>query len=325
MKALFCKNGELSLDDIPVPVRKNGEILIRVHHAGICSTDLEILKGYVPGFNGVLGHEFFGFIEEADDAALIGKRATAEINFGCGDCGFCKIGLGRHCPDRTVLGIINRQGAFAEYLSVPAENVIQIPSTLSDSSAVLIEPLAAALEIFEQVSITEEHKVLLIGDGRLAQLIALAFSCKEYSLTAVGRHSEKLDLMAARGTTTCASDIFTPSPFDIVIEASGSPSGFQLGLLCVKPRGTMVLKSTHAAGFQFNPAPLVVNEITVVGSRCGRFEEAVRFLINFHPDLSYMISAKYPFSQAPWAFARAKQKNALKVILEMDSRSPQFT
>lgn len=323
MKALFCENRRLSHRDIEKPVRKKGEVLIRVHRVGICSTDLEILKGYVPGFNGVLGHEFFGFIEEADDHALLGKRATAEINCACGSCSFCKNGLGRHCPDRTVLGIINRQGAFAEYVAVPAENLVLIPDQIPDGAAVLIEPLAAALEIFEQVPVSEEHNVLLIGDGRLAQMIAAVFSCKECPLTVVGKHVEKLKFMDALGASTFLLERFSPAParFDIVIEASGAASGFDLGLACVKPRGTLVLKSTFADGFPFNPAPIVVNEITIVGSRCGRFDEALRFLINHHPDLSYMISAAYPFSQALQAFARVQEKNTLKVVMEMDIAS----
>jgi threonine dehydrogenase-like Zn-dependent dehydrogenase len=318
MKALFCRNGTLSIEDCPKPVRQKGETLIRVGRAGICSTDIEIVKGYIPGFCGIPGHEFYGYIEEADDAALKGKRATAEINCACAKCDWCKKGLQRHCPHRTVLGIAKRNGAFAEFIAVPHQNVTVIPDEIPEPSAVLIEPLAAALEIFEQIPVNKEHQVLLVGDGRLAQLIGCVFCANGILLTAVGKHAAKLGLLAERGVKTFLLDKFTPSPFDMVIEASGSPAGFDLALACVRPRGTIVLKSTYVENLRFNPSPIVVNEITLIGSRCGRFSEAIRFLKKFKPDLSFMISARYPFSQALRAFEKVKEKEALKVVLEMD-------
>jgi len=318
MQALFCKNGKLSIEGCPMPVRQKGEALIRVHRAGICTTDIEIVKGYVPGFSGIPGHEFYGYVEEAEDAALLGKRATAEINCACGKCGYCRSGLPRHCPHRTVLGITEKNGSFAEYITVPQENVVVIPDEIPETSALLIEPLAAALEILEQVPVKPGQSVLLVGDGRLGQLIGCVFLANGLPLSAVGKHAAKLGRLKQRGARTYRLNKFAASPFDIVIEASGSPSGFDLALACVKPRGTVVLKSTYAGGFQFNPSPVVVNELSVIGSRCGRFSEAVKFLKKFKPDLSYMISARYPFSQALRAFEEVKENNVLKVVLEME-------
>jgi threonine dehydrogenase-like Zn-dependent dehydrogenase len=318
MKALTCTNGILTLQDCKKPVRQAGEVLIRVSCAGICSTDLEIVKGYVPGFSGIPGHEFFGHVEEADDASLIGKRVTAEINCACGSCDCCRSGLRRHCPHRTVLGITKRDGAFAEHIAVPQENVVIIPDDIPEPSAILIEPLAAAIEILEQLPVSPDQSVLLVGDGRLAQLIGCAFLANGIPLTVVGKHGVKLAHLGQHGARTILLDKFTRSPFDIVVEASGKTAGFELALACVKPRGTIVLKSTYAGGFQFNPSSVVVNEITLVGSRCGRFSEALRFLRKYKPALSYMISASYPFSQSLRAFEKSKEKDALKVILEME-------
>jgi threonine dehydrogenase-like Zn-dependent dehydrogenase len=318
MKALLWENGKLSLRECDKPVRRAEEVLIRVSRAGICSTDIEIVKGYVPGFSGILGHEFLGYTEEAGDASLIGKRVTAEINCACGRCEYCRKGLRRHCPDRTVIGISGRDGAFADYIAVPQENVVAVPDEIPESSAVLIEPLAAALEILEQVRIGPDRSVLLIGDGRLAQLIGRVFLAHRLRLSVVGKHAAKLGLLKERGAVTSSLETFTPSPFDIVIEASGSPTGFGLALACVKPRGVIVLKSTYAGAFPLNLSPAVVNEVTLIGSRCGRFSEALRFLRKFRPDLSPLITARYPFDKAREAFARAKGKKALKTVLEME-------
>jgi threonine dehydrogenase-like Zn-dependent dehydrogenase len=318
MKSLICANGTLTLQECEKPKRVKNEVLIKVDCAGICATDLEIVKGYVPGFAGIPGHEFVGHVVEADDAALIGLRVTAEINCACGECDYCTKGMQRHCPNRTVLGIVNRNGAFAEYLSVPRENVVIIPEDIPETPAILIEPLAAALEILEQISIGKEQSVLLVGDGRLAQLTGRVLLARDVMLTVAGKHQAKLDLLKRHGARTFLLGDFNPSPFDIVIEASGKPAGFELALSCVKPRGTIVLKSTYAGGFQFNPSTVVVNEITLVGSRCGKFSEAINFIQKHKPDLSYMISARYPFSQAIEAFEKAKETGALKVVLEME-------
>ncbi|MBF0327988.1 MAG: alcohol dehydrogenase catalytic domain-containing protein [Nitrospirae bacterium] len=310
-------DGRLHVKDIEKPVRQKGEALVKVSIAGICNTDHEITRGYIPDFNGILGHEFLGVVEDADDKGLIGKRVAGEINLACGACEFCKNDLGRHCPSRSVLGIINKDGAFAEYLTLPAANIFVIPDCISDAQAVFIEPLAAALEIFEQVRIVQEHKVLLIGDGKLALLIALVLKTTGCRLTMLGKHREKLSFAAAYGIDTAMVEGFTKSQYDIVIEASGKPSGFMAALDCVNPRGTIVLKSTYAEPFLFNPFQIVVNEITVVGSRCGRFEDAIRFLQSHPMPLDKLISAEFDLEDAEEAFVFSARPDVFKVLLKI--------
>ena len=316
MKALYF-DGTLRLADAPVAVRKKGEVLIRVTTAGICNTDLEILAGYMPGFKGILGHEFVGVVEESDDKSLIGKRATAEINCGCGECGYCQSGMERHCPKRTVIGIQGRDGAFAESICVPSRNVVMIPDSVPDTSAIFIEPLAAALEIREQVSL-ENKKVLLIGDGKLGLLIAHVLATVSCKAMAVGRHVEKLEMMERLGISAVLSSDLKHEQFDVVIEASGNPDAFSTAIECVKPRGTLVLKSTYARNLSFNPAPIVVNEITVVGSRCGRFSDALRFLETYKPDFSPMISKEFTIEKGLEAIEYSKKPGTLKVLLTVD-------
>jgi threonine dehydrogenase-like Zn-dependent dehydrogenase len=316
MKAVFF-DGQLHVDDMPMPWPGPGEALIKVVSAGICNTDLEITRGYVPGFRGIPGHEFIGLVEAADDKALIGRRATAEINCACGACEFCKQGLGRHCVNRSVLGIVNRSGAFAEYVAVPRENVVEIPPEIADDDALFIEPLAAALEILDQVALSPEKSVLLLGDGKLALLIALAVQSCGCSLLVVGKHREKLRFFENLGITTVILNDFKKSSYDVVVEASGNPSAFSLGLECVKPRGVFVLKSTYATDFPFNPALVVVNEITLVGSRCGVFSKAIEFMLSRTPPLHEFISAEFPINQALKAFEYSQRPDALKVVLRM--------
>lgn len=317
MKALIFSD-HLYLDNRTQPVPGPKEVLIKVTQAGICNTDIEITRGYIPGFNGIPGHEFIGYVEDAADTGLIGKRVTGEINCACGICEFCKKGLERHCPNRTVLGIVNKDGAFAEYLTLPVENVVEIPAGISDEQALFIEPLAAALEILNQVSITNEHRVLLLGDGKLALLIAMVMQKQTSNLLVAGKHASKLQLIKDMGIDTVILNEFTPSLFDIVIEASGNASAFELGLSCVKPRGTFVLKSTYAQGFTFNPAGVVVNEITLVGSRCGIFQQSIDFIVRYNPPLHKLISATYPLEKAVEAFDYAQTPGTLKVILSME-------
>jgi threonine dehydrogenase-like Zn-dependent dehydrogenase len=316
MKALVF-DGSLRYTDIPVPARKSGEVLIRVAKAGICNTDHEIAQGYMAGFKGVLGHEFLGTVAQADDAdaALVGKRVSAEINFGCGACNYCHSGLSRHCPSRTVLGIFDRDGAFAEYVCVPAENVVQIPTSIPDSSAIFIEPLSAALEIRQQVSL-EKKSVLLIGDGKLGLLIAHVLVRSNCDFLVAGRHSENLSLLAKLGIRTVLAQELAHEKFDVVIEATGNPAAFPLALGMVKPRGTLVLKSTYAGDVSFNPSPLVVDEITLIGSRCGRFEHALEFMHAYSPDFSALISRTFTSGDSLAAFAYSKLPKVLKVIIE---------
>lgn len=314
MKAVWF-DGTLTVRDVPVPTRRPGEVLIRVARAGICNTDHEILKGYVPGFSGVLGHEFFGYVQETDDPALAGKRVTAEINCSCGTCDYCAAGMGRHCPARTVLGIAGRDGVFAEYVSVPRTNVIEIPSDIPDTEAVFVEPLAAACEILEQVRIEKGLRVLVLGDGKLGQMIARVLQPAGCDLTVVGKHGDKLRLLDSIGIRTQLLGNFREQPFDVVIEATGSPPALSAAIRCTRPRGTLVLKSTCARPFAFNPAPVVVNEITIVGSRCGRFRAALDFLARHRPSLGPLVAAEFSLADAVNAFEFSGRKGAMKVVL----------
>lgn len=318
MKAVTYEGNLLSVKDVPLPARFPDETLIRVSNAGICNTDLEITRGYMKGLKGTLGHEFFGTIADASLSVSSVKRVTAEINCGCGMCALCKSGDERHCASRTVLGIVGRDGAFAEYISVPTRNIHQIPDSISDSNALFIEPLAAALEILEQVQITPDQRVLIIGDGKLAQLIAHVIASTGCELFVAGKHPEKLDYFGNLPLSTIlANKLDRVGMFDIVVEASGSPDGFSAAVSKVRPRGTIVLKSTYAQPLTWNPAPLVINEITLLGSRCGRFEPAIRFLTERKPDFSYLIEQHYPIGDAIAAFEHAGKKGAMKIILDM--------
>jgi len=291
-----------------------GECLIRVAKAGICNTDLEIMAGYM-GFSGTLGHEFVGTVEDGPDAWR-GKRVVGEINVGCGRCGYCRQGLERHCPDRTTLGILGRDGAMAETLSLPAGNLFEVPETVSDAQAVLVEPLAAACEILEQAHLGPDKRICLIGDGKLGILIGRVLRLTGAPLTVVGRHPEKMALLPD-AERILEKDFLPAREFDVVVEASGKPDGWRTALRVVRPRGTVILKSTYAGGFDFNPAPLVIDEINVLGSRCGRFGPALRLLASHLVEVGDMITAEFPFREAPSAFAEAAKKHSLKVVLNM--------
>ncbi|MCA1962182.1 MAG: alcohol dehydrogenase catalytic domain-containing protein [Desulfomonile sp.] len=317
MKALIF-DGTLQLTEIPKPDPPPGEALVLVTTAGICNTDVEITRGYM-NFRGVPGHEFVGKVEAADDSELVGARVVGEINAGCDQCSWCAQGMERHCPNRTVLGIAGRDGAFAEYLGLPVKNLVKVPHSLSDEKAVFTEPLAAAMEILEQVKIEPSHRVLVLGDGKLGQLVAMVLRLTGCDLVLVGKHRDKLELFARGGGSVLLLDELTASKerFDIVVEASGSPSGWNLAVSRVKPRGILVLKSTYHGALSFNPAPLVINEITVVGSRCGRFGPALRVLEAGLVDPTVLIAAVFPFDQAEEAFRRSQERGALKVLLKM--------
>ena len=302
VKALTLAGDVLSLrTEYPTPEPQDGEALVRVRLAGICNTDLEIVRGYM-AYQGVPGHEFVGEVD--------GRRVVGEINAACGLCDFCQAGLGRHCPNRTVLGILGRDGAFAEYLTLPSRNLHPIPDSLEDEAAVFAEPTAAAFEVLEQVPLEREQTVALLGDGKLALLIAqvLRGRCR---LRVFGKHPEKLRLLRDVETS-----IDPPrGQFDIVVAATGSEQGFQQALELVRPRGTLVLKSTVAAHPSLNLAPVVINEITVVGSRCGLFAPAIEALASGAVDPRPMISATYTLDDALAAFHRAEQPGVLKVLV----------
>jgi threonine dehydrogenase-like Zn-dependent dehydrogenase len=317
MKALYF-DGTLQLKEIPKPTPVADEALIKVLMAGICNTDVEITRGYM-GFKGVPGHEFVGVVEKAPRQDLVGKRVVGEINAGCGKCSWCDRGLERHCPDRTVLGILGRNGALAEYITLPVNNLVPVPDELSDEMAVFTEPLAAALEILEQVKIEPAWNVLIIGDGKLGLLVGMVLRLTGASVVLVGKHSDKLDIYARLGGAVTHLDdlLSTTQHFDVVIEASGNPSGWNLAVGRVKPRGVIVLKSTYAEGFDFNPAPLVIDEITLVGSRCGQFSPALRLMRRGLVDPSPLLTDILPFDKAEEAFERAKRSENLKVVLRM--------
>lgn len=320
VKALRLEPDLKLVMDAAVP-RRPDEALVQVIAAGICNTDLEIVKGYA-AFRGTLGHEFVGRVAESPDPAIIGKRVVGEINAGCGLCELCQSGDSRHCAERTVLGIKNRDGAFAEFLSLPVRNLIKVPDEISDDAAVFAEPLAAACNILEQVSIEAASNVAVVGDGKLAQLITFVISRTGCHLTIIGKHNEKLRLASRFGATSTlrASDLQGSSyeaRFDVVIEATGSPSGFEAGLKLVKPRGTLVLKSTHHGSSLLDTSLIVVNEIRVVGSRCGRMRHAIDFLARHQVDLSDLVSERLPLEKGLRAFDVAAASDSMKVILQI--------
>ncbi len=312
-------NGTLQVEKVPVPRPKRGEALIKVDKAGICNTDFEIIKGYIPGFNGVLGHEFIGTVVESDEPQMMGKRVTAEINCSCGECEFCKKGLSRHCSLRTVIGIINRNGAFAEYIVVPETNIFVIPDQIPDSDAIFIEPLAAALEIIDQVKIPEDAEILILGDGKLGLLISFVMKCSGYSTTMVGKHREKLSFAEKVGVSVIPLEEFKNGTYDLVIEATGNSDALEMAIENTKPRGIVVLKSTYAGDISFNPSKVVVDEISIVGSRCGRFEAAINFLSNFNNrlPLSQLINQTFSLDQATEAFEYAQNPEILKTIINV--------
>jgi alcohol dehydrogenase len=317
MKALVF-DGTASVRDIPVPNPLPGEALVRVRLAGICKTDIEITRGYME-FRGVLGHEFVGTVAACPDKELVGTRVVGEINAGCGDCSYCAAGLERHCPHRTVLGILGRDGAMAEYLTLPVTNLVPIPSGVSDQNAVFTEPLAAALEILEQVKIVPASRVAIIGDGKLGLLISMVLRLTGCDPLLVGKHPEKLSLFERLDGSVAMLDSFVnmDERFDVVVEASGNPSGWDLAVERLKPRGTLVLKSTYHGALKFNPAALVIKEITVVGSRCGRFAPALKLMELGLVDPSPLISAVFSLSDAEAALKRSQDHDVFKVLLEV--------
>jgi len=313
----MCFDGEVVMrTDYPKPRCAHGEVLVEVSKAGICSTDLEVVKGYM-GFSGVMGHEFVG---KAVGGSRLwgGKRVVAEINCICGKCDMCKSGLANHCRNRTVLGIDGRDGCFAEYVAVPARNCHEVPEAVSDSEAVFIEPLAAAFQLTRQVKPAQSDRVVVLGDGRLAQLVVRVLRLRLRRTLMVGRHPAKLEAAEKQGVQTVLEGDFVPAKAaDVVVDATGSASGFELAMRTVRPRGTIVLKSTFAAAGGLNLAPLVIDEITVVGSRCGPFPEAIAALARREVDVAALISAEFPLADGPAALAAAGNGNNIKVLLDV--------
>src|SRR5437870_6317098 len=295
MKALRYENQKLFVADMPKP-HSNGEAVVRVTLSGICNTDLEIARGYA-GFQGTIGHEFVGVIESLPDVGALvpGQRVVGEINAGCGVCDLCRAGDPRHCPQRTVLGIVGRDGAHAEFLKLPQANLLAVPDEISDERAVFTEPLAAACGILERAAITENTRVAIVGDGKLGLLCAQVLRTTGAPVTLVGKHQSKLQIAARRGIETITLDkaSIRKREFDVAVEASGSPTGFDLALDLLHPRGVLVLKSTFHSATEMNAARIVVDEISVVGSRCGRFAPALQLLRSGKIDLENLISDEF--------------------------------
>ena len=303
--------------DYPIPELKPGWASIKVRVAGICKTDMEIIKGYM-GFKGILGHEFVGVVDRCEDVSWIGKRVVGEINAACSQCTWCDAGLGRHCPDRTTMGIVNLDGCMAEFCILPLVNLFVVPSEISNERAVLTEPLSAACEIIEQIPIQSKDRVVILGDGRLGILCAWVLSTVSDDVTIVGHHPEKLCMAQWRNIKTTLSEDGIEPGADIVVEATGSGQGIVKAMALCRPRGTIVLKSTVAIQGDVNLAPIVINEQTIIGSRCGRFTEGLKIMQEF-PDmpLERLITDRYRLNKVADAFRRAKQSDALKVLLDI--------
>lgn len=323
MRALVLDDAGVTLwPDYPapgLPDLPDGEALVRVCRAGVCNTDLELVKGYT-GFRGVLGHEFVGVVERCpSDPHWVGRRVVGEINVTCGLCATCRAGRATHCPARTTLGIHGRDGAFADYLTLPAKNLHTVPNAVSDDQAVFVEPLAAALAISDQIHLRPTERVVLLGDGKLGQMIAQVLALTGCDLTVVGRHQEKLNLLTARGIDTCLADEPAHTAeimADVVVEATGTPAGLATARRMVRPRGKLVLKSTYHGLLEVDLSKIVVDEVQLVGSRCGPFKPALRLLAQGLVDVEPLIQARYPLEQGVLALEKAASKGSLKVLIE---------
>jgi threonine dehydrogenase-like Zn-dependent dehydrogenase len=318
MKAIVFDGSLNYREDYPMPGPGPGEALIRVLMAGICNTDVEITKGYM-GFKGVPGHEFVGIVEELNGPQrhLLGQRVVGEINCSCRSCDYCRKGLKTHCATRTTLGIAGRDGVFAEYVILPQENLWVVPTILPDEGAVLIEPLAAAFEILEQIHVKPTDRVLVLGDGKLGLLCSFVLNLYGVEVHLSGRHGPKLHIAAAQGMGTIEADDLLPAKdYDLVVEATGSPEGLELALQCVRPRGTIAMKSTMASGKEMNLSSLVVDEVSLVGSRCGSFGPALRTMAKGLIPIKPLITAIYKPDQCAAAFARAQDGDALKILFD---------
>jgi threonine dehydrogenase-like Zn-dependent dehydrogenase len=313
--ALRVENKTLSVGEIAKPHNAD-EALVRVLLSGICNTDLEIARGYA-GFNGTIGHEFVGIVEDSTEADIIGRRVVGEINAGCGKCELCRSEDPRHCASRTVLGIVGRDGAHAEFLQLPAVNLIPLPDNIPDEQAVFTEPLAAACGILERVEIKENDRVAVIGDGKLGLLCAQVVALTGAATVLVGKHAAKLRIAERRGieTSTPTEATKRKREFDLVVEASGAAQGFQLALNLLRPKGKLVLKSTFHGATEMDASRIVVDEISIVGSRCGRFEPAIDLLQKQAVDVASLISEEYSLVDGLHAMDRAHAQGVLKVLL----------
>ena len=318
MLALVLDDPPRVVTDCPPPERPAGEALVRVRVAGVCDTDLQLARGYM-GFRGVPGHEFVGEVVAADGPRWVGKRVVADINAGCGVCPECASRGSHHCPSRTVLGIVGRSGAFAEFVTVPERCLVEVPAALPDDRAVFAEPLAAALHVLDEVAgVAEPPRAIVLGDGKLGLLIALALASEGVQTTLVGHHAHKLARAASAGVETFLEDELPPSRAGaaLVVEATGTEAGLAAALRLVAPRGTVVLKTTVAAKLTVDLAPVVIHEVRIVGSRCGDMRRAVDALLSGKVDPRSLIEARYPLARAVEAFAHAGRRGALKVLID---------
>jgi threonine dehydrogenase-like Zn-dependent dehydrogenase len=327
MNALWLENNQISLRDVPQP-RKPNEALIKIRKAGVCSTDLELVKGYYP-YTGILGHEFVGEVialtsdpypkghtsPNGRGEIKVGDRVVGEINVVCNQCEQCLNGRSTHCEGRTVLGIVNRDGTFAEYTTLPLSNLHPVPASVPDEMAVFTEPLAAALEIQQQIQVKPIDRVLLVGAGRLGQLIAQTLALTGCDLRVVARHKHQQELLKKRQIRIISEEEIQPRRWDIVVEASGSPGGFSVARRAIRPRGTLVLKSTYKGDMSVNFSSMVVDEINIIGSRCGPFAPALRLMESKQVDPTVLIDSEFTLGDTLKAFEHAAETGVLKVLV----------
>lgn len=319
MRALYLDKTLTLRDDYAEPVPPPGEALVRVRLAGVCNTDLELVRGYM-SFRGVVGHEFVGVVERADSAPeWVGRRVVGEINAACGRCETCRANRPTHCPHRTTLGIAGRDGAFADLLCLPVANLHAAPDSVPDEAAVFVEPLAAACEITDAVHIRPTDRVAVLGDGKLGLLCAQVLQLTGCDLGVVGHHPGSLEILSRRSIRTCLDpeELLVEGLFDVVVEATGTPEGFATVRKLVRPRGTVVLKSTYHGAVEANLTMVVVDEVTLAGSRCGPFEPALRLLDQRLVQVTPLIQARYRLEEGLTAFERAGQRGTLKVLIEI--------
>jgi len=311
--------------DYPKPEARSGEALVKVSMAGICATDTEIIKGYM-GFTGVPGHEFSGVVAECEDSSYTGRRVVGEINIGCDSCSLCAQGKRNHCPNRSVLGILAKDGAFADYLTLPTKNLHLLPDSITDEEAVFVEPLAAAFEITKQVGIDRSTSVCVIGDGKLGLLVAQVINLDAGRLVVAGRHAYKLKILSERGIATTLNANELKRDFDVTVDCTGSQSGIEAATRLTRPAGTIVLKTTVAERSNLAPGWLnsvVIDELTVVGSRCGPFAPAIKALAEKTVDVKALIDNVYPIEEGVEAFESAKKHGVLKTLIKMQDTGRQ--
>ncbi len=315
MKAAHLNGSTVTLQtDYPTPDLRDGEVLVRVLRAGICETDLQLMQGYM-GFRGVLGHEFVGI---AESGPLAGQRVVGEINCSCWDCETCRRGLPTHCPNRTVIGILGRDGAFADYISVPQKNLHPVPDSLSTDEAVFVEPVAAAFQILRQQLVKKGDRVTVLGDGRLGNLCAQVLAWSGCEVLVIGKHASKLGVLSDLGVQTALlGDVNPQHDSDIVVDCTGSSSGLPTALQFVRPWGTVVLKTTVAGEQTLALAPIVIDEVRVIGSRCGPFPDAIAALDAGHVTVKPLISDRFPLDDAVAALQHTASQPVLKVLLDV--------